>query len=193
MNADHSSSALPTDRGGVIGRSMASRGQHLVRADRRFATGSGLRRASSPRRRVTGCSPKSTGRLDHGGITLTAPGGSVHRLGFRRGGSRSNRPARKLACFSSPCDLRLGCGAGTRPGRLANGRARTRSPSSSFSSANAGRAWRCRACQGPVQAGQRAGAPLAGQRAAQGAQGNIAAHYDLGNDFYSAWLDDTMN
>ena len=26
-----------------------------------------------------------------------------------------------------------------------------------------------------------------------GAQKNIAAHYDLGNDFYAAWLDDTMS
>ena len=26
----------------------------------------------------------------------------------------------------------------------------------------------------------------------QQAKANIAAHYDLGNDFYSAWLDDTM-
>ena len=81
----HSSSALPTDRGGVIGRSMASRGQHLVRADRRFATGSGLvgRLAAPAGDRVLA---EIDRRLDHGGITLTAPGGSVHRLGFRGAG-----------------------------------------------------------------------------------------------------------
>ena len=29
--------------------------------------------------------------------------------------------------------------------------------------------------------------------ASRQARDNIAAHYDLGNDFYAAWLDETMS
>src|SRR4029450_11227966 len=64
---------------------MASRGEHLVRADRRFATGAGLigRLAAPGFKRVLDLIHD---RLDHGGIDVTLPDGSRQRIGFRRPG-----------------------------------------------------------------------------------------------------------
>src|SRR4029453_7096427 len=64
---------------------MASRGEHLVRADRRFATGAGLigRLAAPGFKRVLDLIHD---RLDHGGIDATLPDGSRQRIGFRRPG-----------------------------------------------------------------------------------------------------------
>ncbi|MDL2340721.1 MAG: SAM-dependent methyltransferase, partial [Pseudomonadota bacterium] len=64
---------------------MASRGQHLVRADRRFATGGGLlaRLAAPAYARVV---DQIDRRLVSGGIEAILPGGGARRLGFNADG-----------------------------------------------------------------------------------------------------------
>ena len=64
---------------------MATRGEHLVRADRRFATGAGLlgRIAAPGFKRVLDLIHQ---RLGQGGIEATLPDGSNRRLGFHRPG-----------------------------------------------------------------------------------------------------------
>ena len=64
---------------------MSTRGEHLVRADRRFATGVGLlaRLVAPAFARVASQIGR---RLAIGGIETTFPDGSQHRLGFRAPG-----------------------------------------------------------------------------------------------------------
>ena len=64
---------------------MASRGQHLVRADRRFATGGGLlgKLAAPAYARVL---DQIDRRLERGGIELALPGEATRRLGFHHDG-----------------------------------------------------------------------------------------------------------
>src|SRR5213078_2763204 len=64
---------------------MSTRGEHLLRADRRFATGGGtLARLAAPAfERVLDQIDK---RLPLGGIEVLAPDGSKRRLGFRATG-----------------------------------------------------------------------------------------------------------
>src|SRR5215210_7006107 len=64
---------------------MTSRGDHLVRADRRFATGSGLvTRLVAPA--IGRLLDQLDRRLEHGGIDVTLPGGSRRCLGFHAPG-----------------------------------------------------------------------------------------------------------
>src|SRR5690242_14864292 len=69
----------------LIGPPMATRGEHLVRADRRFATGAGLlgRLAAPGFKRVL---DQLHGRLQFGGIEASLPGGASRRIGFHRPG-----------------------------------------------------------------------------------------------------------
>jgi len=64
---------------------MASRGEHLVRADRRFATGAGL-----PGRLIAPLFASVTNRLDRrlakGGIEATLPDGRSRKVGFHSPG-----------------------------------------------------------------------------------------------------------
>jgi cyclopropane-fatty-acyl-phospholipid synthase len=64
---------------------MATRGEHLVRADRRFATGGGLlgRLAAPGFSRVLDLIHQ---RLSHGGIDATLPDGTRRRIGFHHPG-----------------------------------------------------------------------------------------------------------
>ena len=64
---------------------MATRGEHLVRADRRVATGAGLlgRLAAPGFKRVLDLIDE---RLEQGGIEATLPDGARKRLGFHRPG-----------------------------------------------------------------------------------------------------------
>ena len=65
---------------------MSTRGEHLVRADRGFATGGGLvARLTAPASRR--CSTRSTGGSSCGGIEATLPDGSKRRLGFHATGA----------------------------------------------------------------------------------------------------------
>ena len=81
--------------------------------------------------------------------------------------------------------------AGTRRGRSANGRAPTRSRCSSCSRSTPSPLGEVGRAKGPFR-WVNALAHRLRDNAPGKARQNIAAHYDLGNDFYSAWLDETM-
>jgi cyclopropane-fatty-acyl-phospholipid synthase len=167
---------------------MASRGQHLVRADRRFATGSGLvgRIVAPAGDRVLA---EIDRRLDRGGIVLTAPGGTVHRLGFRRPG-----PEAIVRLKSWLALVRLATSGSVGWYRAwADGLWSSPDPVTLFElfSSNA----RALGDVGRAKGLFRLINTLAHRLRDNGpstARANIAAHYDLGNDFYSAWLDPTM-
>src|SRR5215210_7848985 len=64
---------------------MTTRGEHLVRADRRFATGGGmLARLAAPA--FSKVLDEIERRLEHGGLDVTLPSGGRRRLGFRTPG-----------------------------------------------------------------------------------------------------------
>ena len=64
---------------------MATRGEHLVKADRRFATGAGLlgRLAAPGFKHIL---DHIHDRLEHGWIEANLPDGSQRRIGFHRPG-----------------------------------------------------------------------------------------------------------
>jgi cyclopropane-fatty-acyl-phospholipid synthase len=65
---------------------MSTRGEHLVRADRRFATGGGvLARLAAPA--FSRVLDQIDRRLASGGLDVTVPGGARRRLGFRATGA----------------------------------------------------------------------------------------------------------
>jgi cyclopropane-fatty-acyl-phospholipid synthase len=167
---------------------MAMRGEHLVRADRGFVTGGGLlaRLAAPTFRRVI---EQLDARLAKGGIQATLPDGSSRRIGFQAPGATASvhlnswmalvrlatsgsvgwYKAWSLGEWSSPDPVALFELFSANSAAL-GGAARSKGP---FRWINA-LAHRLRD-NGPAKARR-----------------NIAAHYDLGNDFYSAWLDETM-
>ena len=167
---------------------MASRGQHLVKADRAFSTGGlALLKPLAPAfRRVL---DKVDSGLLAGGIDATLPDGSRRRLGFRTGG-----PVAVVHLNSWHAMLRLATsgsvgwykawvkGEWDSPDLvplfdlfMRNGRAL----------GQVGRA------KGLFKWANRA-AHAVRKNTPMGARQNIQAHYDLGNDFYSAWLDKSM-
>ena len=167
---------------------MASRGAHLVKADRRFATGGGLllRPLAPAFRRVL---DKVDAGLLEGGIDATLPDGSRRRLGFRTDGPvavvrlNSWRAMLRLATsgsvgwykawekgeWESPDPVPL-FDLFMRNGRALGAVGRAKS------------LWRI---ANRAAHAVRKNTPI-------GAKRNIQAHYDLGNDFYSAWLDRSM-
>src|SRR5436305_5573483 len=67
---------------------MSTRGEHLVRADRRFATGGGvLARLTAPA--IISVLEEIDSRLSSGGLEAMLPDGSRRRLGFRSKGPRA--------------------------------------------------------------------------------------------------------
>ena len=167
---------------------MATRGEHLVRADRRFATGAGLLgRAFAPGfKRVL---DQIHERLDHGGIDATLPDGAPRRLGFRRPGPvaivhiRSWMSLVRLATSGSVGWYKAwAAGEWASPDPVSlfqlfmlNGKAL----------GEVGRA------KGMMRRMNRLAHLLRDNGLGQAKQ-NISAHYDLGNDFYSEWLDPSM-
>ena len=167
---------------------MSTRGEHLVRADRRFATGGGtLARLVAPAfARVLNAIGR---RLDHGGLVATVPGGGRHRLGFRSPG-----PAAVVQISSWIALVRLATSGSVGWYKAWTlGEWTSPDPVAIFElfSANAvslGDIGRAKGLYRWIN--------LAAHRlrdnAPRKARENIRAHYDLGNDFYSAWLDQTM-
>jgi cyclopropane-fatty-acyl-phospholipid synthase len=167
---------------------MATRGAHLLRADRRFATGGfALLKPLAPAfRRVL---DRIDAGLVAGGIDVTLPDGSRRRLGFRTDG-----PVAVVRLNSWRTMLRL----------------------ATSGSVGWYKAWEKGEWESPdpvplFDLFMRNGRPLGevgrakglwrlANRAAHavrkntpiGARRNIQAHYDLGNDFYAAWLDKSM-
>lgn len=167
---------------------MATRGEHLVRADRRFATGAGLvgRVVAPGFKRVLDLIHD---RLEQGGIDATLPDGSRRRLGFHRPG-----PMATVEINSWMALVRL-----ATSGSVGWYKAWTASewaspdPVSLFelfmlngtSLGDVGRA------KGLIRQVNRLAHRLRDNGLGQ-ARENIAAHYDLGNDFYAEWLDPSM-
>ena len=167
---------------------MSCRGEHLLKADRTFVTGAGL-----PGRLVAPAFAAILDQLDRrlllGGIHATLPDGSRRRLGFQApgpepivalnswmalvrlatSGSVGWYKAWEKGEWSSPDPVPL-FELFMRNAANLRGTARAKGP---FRVVNwAAHKWRDNA---PARARQ-----------------NIAAHYDLGNDFYREWLDETM-
>jgi cyclopropane-fatty-acyl-phospholipid synthase len=167
---------------------MATRGEHLVRADRRFATGAGIvgRIAAPGFKRVLDLIDE---RLERGGIDATLPDGMRRQLGFHRPG-----PVAIVTINSWMALVRLAtsgsvgwykswaAGEWASPDPvplfelfMLNGRAL----------GEVGRA------KGVMRRINRLAHLLRDNGPGQ-ARENIAAHYDLGNDFYAEWLDPSM-
>jgi cyclopropane-fatty-acyl-phospholipid synthase len=168
---------------------MATRGSHLLHADRSFVTGAGLlgRLAAPAFARIL---DQLHERLREGGIHGTLPDGSTRRIGFHAPGPEpvvtlhSWRALVRLATSGSVGWYKawdLGEWSSPDPVPLFDlfmrnavslaGTARAKGP---FRLVNwLAHQWRDNA---PGQARR-----------------NIEAHYDLGNDFYAAWLDPSMS
>jgi len=167
---------------------MTSRGAHLVRGDRGFATGGGLiaRLLAPAFARVL---DEIDRRLEIGGIDVSLPDGRRRRLGFRSPG-----PAAMVEIASWRALLRLAVSGSVgwyKAWELGEWRSPDPVPLFEAFSANAAALGEVGRAKGPFR-WVNALAHRLRDNAPRQAKANIAAHYDLGNDFYSAWLDETM-
>jgi len=167
---------------------MSTRGEHLVRADRRFATGGGfLARFISP------AIDKLLGEMDRklvsGGFDAMLPDGSRRRIGFHAPGAHADiRIASWMALVRLATSGSVGWYKAWTLGEWSSP-----NPVAIFElfSANAIPLGDIGRAKGPFR-WVNAAAHRLRDNAPRKARKNIAAHYDLGNDFYSAWLDATM-
>jgi cyclopropane-fatty-acyl-phospholipid synthase len=167
---------------------MSTRGEHLLHADRRFATGGGtLARLAAPA--FAKVLDEIDRRLPLGGIEVIQPDGSMRRLGFRKDG-----PVAVVRLNSWLALVRLAT-SGSVGWYKAWTLGEWSSPDlvalfESFSSNGValGDVGRAKGAFRWVNAAAHRLRDNAPRKARQ----NIEAHYDLGNDFYSAWLDATM-
>ena len=167
---------------------MASRGSHLVRADRHFATGAGL-----VGRLVAPLFARVVDQLDRrlltGGINATLPNGSHRRVGFHAPGAEAFVDIKhwkalvRLATSGSVGWYKAwAAGEWSSPDPV---------PLFELFAANATSLQDTARAKGPARWINAAAHRLRDNGPRQARQ-NIAAHYDLGNDFYAAWLDDSM-
>jgi cyclopropane-fatty-acyl-phospholipid synthase len=167
---------------------MSTRGEHLVRADRGFATGGGLiARVTAPA--FTKVLDQIHRRLACGGIDATLPGGERRRLGFHAKGPKAVvRLSSWLALVRLATSGSVGWYKAWTLGEWSSP-----DPVTVFElfSANAVPLGEVGRAKGPFR-WLNALAHRLRDNAPGKARQNIAAHYDLGNDFYSAWLDETM-
>ncbi|MFL6764116.1 MAG: class I SAM-dependent methyltransferase [Sphingomicrobium sp.] len=167
---------------------MSTRGEHLVRADRGFATGGGtLARLTAPA--VSNILDEIDRRLVAGGIEIILPAGEKRRLGFRAEG-----PMALVRLSSWLALVRLATSGSVGWYKAwALGEWSSPDPVAVFEvfSANAVRLGEIGRAKGLFR-WVNALAHRLRDNAPGKARANIAAHYDLGNDFYSAWLDSTM-
>lgn len=167
---------------------MASRGSHLVHADKRFATGCGLiARIAAPA--FARLLDQLDRRLLTGGIEATLPNRSRRRVGFHGPGPvavvdlKSWTALVRLATSGSVGWYKAWTlGEWSSPDPVALFELFTANALSLRDSARA---------KGPFR-WVNAVAHRLRDNAPGKARANIAAHYDLGNDFYAAWLDATM-
>ena len=167
---------------------MATRGEHLIRADRSFATGGGwIGRLVAPAfARVL---DQLDSRLLEGGIHATLPSGERRRIGFHAPGPE---PIVELRSWM-PLVRRATSGSVGWYKAWERGEWASPDPVPLFdlfmrNAASLGDAARAK---GPARWINKL-AHLARDNAPHQARENIAAHYDLGNDFYAAWLDPSM-
>ena len=167
---------------------MSTRGQHLVHADRRFATGGGvLARLTAPA--IAKVLDEIDRKLPVGGIEVIVPDGSKRRLGFRATGPNAVvRLNSWLALVRLATSGSVGWYKAWTLGEWSSP-----DPVTIFElfSANGVALGDVGRAKGPFR-WLNAVAHRLRDNAPRKARQNIAAHYDLGNDFYSAWLDATM-
>ena len=167
---------------------MSTRGEHLVRADRGFATGGGvLARLTAPA--ISKMLNEIDRRLPRGGIEITMPDGGQRRLGFH-----ANGPTAVVRVSSWLAVVRLATSGSVGWYKAWTlGEWSSPDPVAVFESfsANAVELGELGRAKGPFR-WVNALAHRLRDNAPRKARKNIAAHYDLGNDFYSAWLDKTM-
>ncbi len=167
---------------------MATRGEHLLKADRVFATGGGLlgRVAAPAFARVL---DQLDARLQEGGIHATLPSGECRRIGFHAPGAE---PVVELKSWLALVRLATSGSVGWYKA-WERGEWTSPDPVPLFElfMRNAGSLGDAARAKGPPRWINRL-AHLARDNAPGRARENIAAHYDLGNDFYAAWLDPSM-
>ncbi|HZC38709.1 MAG TPA: class I SAM-dependent methyltransferase, partial [Sphingomicrobium sp.] len=167
---------------------MSTRGEHLVRADRGFATGGGLvARWISPA--FDRLLEELGKRIECGGVEASLPDGSMHRLGFRAAGPNA---AVHIGSWMALVRLATSGSVGWYKAWTV-GEWSSPDPVAIFElfSANAVALGDTGRAKG-VFRWVNALAHRLRDNAPRKARANIAAHYDLGNDFYLAWLDETM-
>jgi cyclopropane-fatty-acyl-phospholipid synthase len=167
---------------------MSTRGEHLLRGDRRFATGGGtIARLAAPA--FSKVLDEIDRRLLAGGMEATLPDGSVRTLGFRASGPNA---IVRLSSWLALVRLATSGSVGWYKA-WALGEWSSPDPVTVFEcfSANAVPLGDVGRAKGPYR-WINAVAHRLRDNAPRKARDNIAAHYDLGNDFYSAWLDETM-
>jgi len=167
---------------------MASRGHHLLTAGRGFSAGLGLggRLAAPMFARLIN---RLDSRLQHGGIHARLPDGELRQIGFHQPGPA---PEVELVSWMALVRLALSGSVGWYEA-WALGEWRSPDPVPLFElfTRNALSLGETARAKGPARWLGRIGHALRDNRPTQ-ARRNIAAHYDLGNDFYAAWLDPTM-
>jgi cyclopropane-fatty-acyl-phospholipid synthase len=167
---------------------MSTRGEHLVRADRRFATGGGmLARLTAPA--IGRVLDQIDARLENGGIHLRLPDGTERDVGFRASGPEAPVDIRRwMALVRLATSGSVGWYKAWTLGEWASPDAVALFELFSADAVPLGDVGRAK---GPFR-WVNALAHRLRDNAPRKARKNIAAHYDLGNDFYSAWLDETM-
>src|SRR5688572_7691763 len=167
---------------------MAGRGEHLVRADRGFAVGGGLAgRLVSPA--FAKVLDHLDARLVSGGIEATLPDGTQRRIGFHSPG-----PVAEVHLKSWMALVRVATSGSVGWYKAwALGEWTSPDPVALFElfTANAVALGSAARAKGPFR-WINAFAHRLRDNAPGKAKANVAAHYDLGNDFYAAWLDPTM-
>ena len=167
---------------------MSTRGEHLVRADRAFATGGGtLAKLATPA--FAKLLDEIDRRLQSGGLEVTLPDGSRRRFGFRAPGADA---AVRLNSWLALVRLATSGSVGWyKAWTLGEWSSPDLVAIFELFSANAAPLGKIGRAKGPFR-WVNALAHRLRDNAPRKAKQNIAAHYDLGNDFYSAWLDETM-
>jgi len=167
---------------------MSTRGEHLVRADRGFATGGGiLARLTTPA--ISKMLEEIDRRLPRGGIEVVLPDGDKRRLGFHADGPHAVvRISSWLAVVRLATSGSVGWYKAWTLGEWSSPDPVTVFETFSANAFELGELGRAKGAFRWVNAI----AHRLRDNAPRKARKNIAAHYDLGNDFYSAWLDQTM-
>lgn len=167
---------------------MSTRGEHLVRADRGFATGGGiLARLTAPA--ISKMLEEIDRRLPRGGIEVVLPDGDKRRLGFHADGPHAVvRLSSWLAVVRLATSGSVGWYKAWTLGEWSSPDPVTVFETFSANAIELGELGRAKGLFRWVNAL----AHRLRDNAPRKARKNVAAHYDLGNDFYSAWLDQTM-
>jgi cyclopropane-fatty-acyl-phospholipid synthase len=167
---------------------MLHRGRHLVAADRALATGGGF-----AARLFAGRIHRLLDRIDlgieSGRLDLTLPGG-----GFRALGGRGEGPVAVVHLASWRALARLAASGSVGWYKAwAHGEWASPDPVALFDlfMRNAGTLGDAARAKGPWRLVNRLAHALR-SNGKRRARRNIAHHYDLGNDFYAAWLDPGM-